>query len=65
MAELKSYEVWDAHTRWFHWVNVLCVLGLTAIGVAILNAKLLGITRPTLYDLIKKYNLHVIENGRD
>jgi two-component system NtrC family response regulator len=28
-------------------------------------AKLLGITRPTLYDLIKKYNLHVIENGRD
>jgi cytochrome b len=41
---MKSYRVWDAPTRWFHWVNVLCVLGLIAIGVAILNAKVLGIT---------------------
>ncbi|NPU92017.1 MAG: PEP-CTERM-box response regulator transcription factor [Gammaproteobacteria bacterium] len=28
-------------------------------------AKLLGITRPTLYDLIKKYNIHVSENCKD
>ena len=44
MPELKHYRVWDAPTRWFHWINVLCVLGLIAIGVAILNAKPLGIT---------------------
>jgi cytochrome b len=44
MGELKSYRVWDAPTRWFHWINVLCVLGLIAIGVAILNAKALGVT---------------------
>lgn len=44
MTELKSYRVWDAPTRWFHWINFLCVLALIAIGVAILNAKALGAT---------------------
>ena len=44
MSEMKSYQVWDAPTRWFHWINVLCVIGLIAIGVAILNAKALGVT---------------------
>ena len=44
MSELKLYRVWDAPTRWFHWINFLCVIGLIAIGVAILNAKALGIT---------------------
>jgi len=40
---LKEYAVWDKPVRIFHWVNVLCVLGLIAIGVVILNAKVLGI----------------------
>jgi len=44
MAELKSYSVWDAGVRWFHWINLLCVLGLIAVGVAILNDKALGIS---------------------
>ena len=44
MSELKSYPVWDAPTRWFHWINVLCVIGLIAVGVVILNAKVLGVT---------------------
>ena len=44
MSELRSYNVWDAPTRWFHWINFLCVMGLIAIGVAILNAKALGVT---------------------
>ncbi|UCH49303.1 MAG: cytochrome b/b6 domain-containing protein [Betaproteobacteria bacterium] len=44
MSEMKSYRVWDAPTRWFHWINLLCVLALIAIGVAILNAKVLGVT---------------------
>lgn len=38
MTELKSYDVWDAGTRWFHWINVLCVVALAAVGFAILNA---------------------------
>ncbi len=44
MAELKSYAVWDAPTRWFHWINVLCVIVLIPIGLAILNAKAIGVT---------------------
>lgn len=44
MPEMKSYPVWDAPTRWFHWINFLCVVALIAIGVAILNAKALGVT---------------------
>lgn len=39
----KSYPVWDKSTRWFHWVNFLCVLGLIGIGVMILYAKPLQI----------------------
>lgn len=39
-----AYPVWDAGVRWFHWINLLCVLGLIAVGVVILNDKALGIT---------------------
>jgi cytochrome b len=44
MSEMKSYRVWDAPTRWFHWINFLCVIALIAIGIVILNAKALGVT---------------------
>ncbi len=44
MSEIRSHHVWDAPTRWFHWINFLCVIALIAIGVAILNAKALGVT---------------------
>ena len=43
MTDLKAYSVWDASVRWFHWINLLCVLGLIAVGVIILNAKVLGV----------------------
>jgi cytochrome b len=39
MRQLRTYPVWDASVRWFHWINVLCVLGLTAVGIAILFAN--------------------------
>jgi Ni/Fe-hydrogenase 1 B-type cytochrome subunit len=39
-----AYPVWDRTTRVFHWVNVLCVLGLAALGIAILNEKSFGVT---------------------
>jgi cytochrome b len=38
MSELKSYAVWDASTRWFHWINALCVIALAIVGFMILNA---------------------------
>lgn len=39
----QDYKVWDATTRVFHWLNVLCVLGLVAVGTVILNADALGV----------------------
>lgn len=46
MTDLKSYLVWDAPTRWFHWLNVLCVIGLAGFGLVILNTDALGISNP-------------------
>jgi len=40
---MQQYQVWDKTVRVFHWLNVLCVLTLMAIGTVILNAKGLGI----------------------
>ena len=39
-----SQHVWDRSVRIFHWLNVLCVIGLIAIGLAILNSKSLGVS---------------------
>jgi cytochrome b len=43
MNELKTYRIWDANIRWFHWINVLCIIGLVAIGLVIFNSKALGV----------------------
>lgn len=40
---LREYKVWDAATRIFHWLNVVCVLGLVAVGTVILNGDALGV----------------------
>ena len=42
-AELQYYSVWDRTTRLFHWINVICIIGLISVGVVILNYKLLGV----------------------
>lgn len=44
MTEFKAYSVWDINVRAFHWINFACVLGLVAIGVAILNDTALGVS---------------------
>ena len=41
---MSDYQVWDRTTRWFHWINVLAVIGLIAVGTVILNAKALGVS---------------------
>jgi len=43
-AAFKQYHVWDRTVRIFHWVNVLCVIGLIGVGLVILNNKALGVT---------------------
>lgn len=41
---LQYFSVWDRSTRWFHWINVICIIGLVAVGLVILNIKLLGVS---------------------
>jgi len=36
-------RVWDRTTRWFHWINVICVLALATLGLGILNHDALGL----------------------
>ncbi len=33
---LKTYSVWDAPTRWFHWITFVCVVALAALGFLLL-----------------------------
>lgn len=40
---LAPFRVWDRTQRVFHWLNVLCVIGLAGIGTVILFAGDLGI----------------------
>ncbi len=44
LDSLKEYPVWDRTTRWFHWINVLAIIGLIGVGLVIFNAKTLGIS---------------------
>lgn len=48
MSEEKRYPVraWGLGVRLFHWINVLCILGLIALGLMILNSKAFGIAGP-------------------
>jgi cytochrome b len=38
-----EYRIWDRTTRLFHWLNVVCVLGLISVGTVILYAGDLGV----------------------
>ena len=42
--ELKYYSVWDRTTRLFHWINVICIIGLIGVGLFILNGKTFGVS---------------------
>ncbi len=43
-GNLQKYAVWDSSVRWFHWINVLAIIGLIAVGTALLNDDALGIS---------------------
>jgi Ni/Fe-hydrogenase 1 B-type cytochrome subunit len=59
MSELKSYRVWDALTRWFHWINALCVLLLVLGGLLILYGRSLGIQDAAVRLMMKKTHVWV------
>ena len=39
MTGLKTYFVWDAGIRWFHWINLLCMIGLIAVGLIVYQLR--------------------------
>ncbi len=41
---LYRIKVWDRNVRAFHWINVICVIGLIFLGTALLNNKALGVS---------------------
>jgi Ni/Fe-hydrogenase 1 B-type cytochrome subunit len=44
IAQYHAYQVRDAPTRWFHWINALAVIGLIIVGVLLLNDGALGLS---------------------
>lgn len=44
LEQFRVYNVWDAPTRWFHWINALAVLGLIIVGVMLINGGALGLS---------------------
>jgi cytochrome b len=36
--------VWDRSVRIFHWVNVICIIGLICLGLILLNNKSFGVS---------------------
>ena len=43
-SNIKVYKAWDINTRLFHWINVLCVITLSILGLIMLNKGSIGIS---------------------
>jgi Ni/Fe-hydrogenase 1 B-type cytochrome subunit len=43
-GQYRAYYVWDAPTRWFHWINALAIFGLVFLGIILLNDDALGLS---------------------
>lgn len=55
---LAVHRVWDIPTRWFHWINVLCIIGLSAIGTGILYEDELGFSNEGII-LMKTVHVYI------
>lgn len=41
---IRDYKAWDINTRLFHWINFLCVITLSILGLIMLNKSSIGIS---------------------
>lgn len=41
---IHSYHVWDRSVRIFHWINLICIIGLICLGLLLLNNKSFGVS---------------------
>ena len=42
--KITVYEAWDLNTRLFHWINFLCIVTLSILGLVMLNKGAIGIS---------------------
>ena len=56
--EFRYYSVWDRTTRLFHWINVICIIGLIGVGLVILNYKVLGVNNDGKF-LLKTVHVYI------
>jgi len=54
----RPYKAWDLPIRLFHWINFLCVLTLSILGLIMLNKAAIGISGPEAGIGLK--TLHVV-----
>ena len=43
-SKINIYKAWDLNTRLFHWINFLCVIVLSILGLIMLNKSAIGIS---------------------
>ena len=46
----RLYKAWDLPIRLFHWINFLCVLTPSILGLIMLNKGAFGISGPEQMD---------------
>ncbi|MBQ0720980.1 MAG: cytochrome b/b6 domain-containing protein [Gammaproteobacteria bacterium] len=57
-SALEAYPVWDRTVRVFHWVNVLCLIGLIGLGLMIYFNKNFGVS-PDGKILLKTLHVYI------
>ena len=43
-SKIKVYKAWDMPTRLFHWINFICLITLSFLGLVMLNKGAIGIS---------------------
>jgi len=59
VKQYRSARVWDAPTRLFHWINVVCVLLLVFLGLTLMYMNELGFSGWETKLALKKYHATV------
>ena len=57
-SQLRVYAVWDAPVRWFHWINVICIIVISGLSLVTIYHNELALEREAR-DLLKTLHVYV------
>ena len=57
-SQLRVHAVWDAPVRWFHWINVICVIIISGLSLVTIYHNELALEREAR-DLLKTLHVYV------